>query len=116
LFKANLVAFSKERVIDSKWHVKIHVIQGAKMKKPYTTLLCCLFAIGLLTGACDDDLFDICTPNDAVYCTDKGTECRNGLDTESDTYEADLEECNAEQCDCLDDRECDQYLDEASCE
>ena len=89
------------------------------MTKISITLFSCLFVIGLLAAACDDelsDLFDICTRSDAEHCADLSVECHDALDPESDTYEEDQAACKTEQCDWLDNRECDQYMDEAGCE
>jgi len=84
------------------------------MKKLSYTLLACLFSVGLL-AACDDVLGDICMPNDALNCTNRATDCQNELDSESETYEADLTACTEDLCDCLDDNGCDQYINDSDC-
>ncbi|MCP4199434.1 MAG: hypothetical protein GY762_19990 [Proteobacteria bacterium] len=84
------------------------------MRRLSYALLACLFAFGLL-GACDDVLDGICTPNDALTCTNRATDCRNELDSESETYEADAAECTQNLCDCLDNTGCDEYINDSDC-
>ena len=92
------------------------------MKKSLMILAVTVFSIGLLSTACDtDDLLPgygggDCTSSEASDCADDTLDCIGELDAMSDTYSEDLEQCNRDWCDCLDDEGCDEYLDEAGCE
>ncbi len=88
------------------------------MKKVSHILLISLFAIGLLTTACDnplDDVLDICTQSDAENCRDHHTECSDAIDTESDTAEEEQTACTDDLCDCLENKNCDDWISSDDC-
>ncbi len=89
------------------------------MKKPFHILLACLFAIGLLSSACDNPLSDFinnpCTQSDAEDCQDDYTECRDAIDPESDTAEEEQTACTDDLCDCLEDKNCDDWISSDDC-
>ncbi len=91
------------------------------MKKVLMILAVAVFSIGLLSTGCDeDDLLPgsggSCTSSEANDCAEDTLDCLEDVDTASDTAMEDIEQCNQDWCDCLDDEGCDEYLDEAGCE
>jgi hypothetical protein len=89
------------------------------MKITLNTVLACMFVFGLLTTACDNPLEaainDICTQSDAENCSDDHTACSDAIDTEGDTAEEEQTACNDDLCDCLSDRNCDDWVNSDDC-
>jgi hypothetical protein len=87
------------------------------MKKLSYTLFACLFAIGLLTAACDNPLSDAldCLRSDISQCNEDYTECTNVIDTEIDTAAEEQTACKEDLCDCIDDTNCDDLISNSDC-